>query len=120
MMRPSCITSIEGKEGGYSANLGPGTEQFSGGELQRLALAAAIVSQPEILLLDEPTSALDPIVESKVVDNLLTLSSTKLVVTHREQIARSADRVVMVQNGKIFECGPADVDRFFEELSKAK
>lgn len=93
---------------------------LSGGQRQRVAVARAVISSPEFIVLDEPTSALDASVQSQVL-NLLArihdqLGFTYLFITHNIAIARYiADVVAVMYAGQIVEIGPAQ-----EVLSKPK
>ena len=84
--------------------------QLSGGEQQRVALARAFAPRPRILLADEPTGNLDAVNGAAVLDLLVTLrelhGATLVVVTHDEQVARRADRVVRLAGGRCV-AGPA-------------
>lgn len=83
---------------------------LSGGEIQRLALARALLKGAPILLLDEPTSELDPANERHLLDSLAGLSGiTRVMVTHRVAAARRADRVVVLEGGRIREDGTPEV-----------
>jgi polar amino acid transport system ATP-binding protein len=89
-------------------------DQLSGGEQQRAAIARALVSGPELLLLDEVTSALDPELVGEVLDLLTSLradGTTMLVATHEMGFAREvADEVVFLHDGRVHERGtPAQV-----------
>jgi putative ABC transport system ATP-binding protein len=79
--------------------------QMSGGEQQRVAIARAVVKQPEILLCDEPTGALDAATGRLVLDVLdrvnRELGTTIAVVTHNAPIAKVANRVVTLADGRI-------------------
>ncbi|MGC8490803.1 MAG: amino acid ABC transporter ATP-binding protein [Syntrophobacteraceae bacterium] len=83
--------------------------QLSGGQQQRVAIARALAMQPKLMLFDEPTSALDPELVGEVLDVMKTLARegmTMVVVTHEMGFAReAADRVVMMDDGKILEEG---------------
>jgi len=85
------------------------SERLSGGQRQRLAVACALVGDPEILFLDEPTTGLDP--QSRrslweVVEDLKREGKTVLLTTHyMEEAARLCDRVAIVDHGKIIALG---------------
>lgn len=85
------------------ANNYPG--QMSGGQQQRVSIARAIVKKPKLILADEPTAALDYTtsieVLSVVEDIVRNQGATVMMVTHNPEIAKMADRVVKVRNGKI-------------------
>lgn len=89
--------------------------QLSGGQQQRVALARALVRQPQILLLDEPLSALDTMMRQRLQDDLKRLHEayqlTTILVSHDErEIAKLANRVVVLELGKIIAAGkPAEV-----------
>ena len=79
--------------------------QLSGGQQQRVAIARALVTKPAIILADEPTGNLDS-VNSKEVLNILKKSSEKfgqtiVMITHDEQVAKLADRIVCIQDGRL-------------------
>ena len=82
---------------------------LSGGERQRIAIARAVLRDPEILLLDEPTSALDPENERLVRDALAALcrGRTTILVTHRADFAAAADHVVVMRDGRVETSGRA-------------
>ena len=85
--------------------------KLSGGQQQRVAIARALAMNPALMLFDEPTSALDPEVIGEVLDVMkalaLDMGTTMIVVTHEMGFAREvADRVVMMDDGKIIEEGP--------------
>jgi energy-coupling factor transport system ATP-binding protein len=89
------------------------TDTLSGGELQRVALAAALVRRPRLVLLDEPTSQLDPVAGDELIGLLRRLNEewgmTVLLAEHRlERCLTAADRVLAIDAGKIaFDGGPA-------------
>ena len=82
--------------------------ELSGGEQQRVSIARALAKNPKILLCDEPTGALDSETGVRVLKLLLSmardLGKTIIVVTHNQNIARMADVVVRVKNGRIQSC----------------
>ena len=88
---------------GLNTKLAEGGEGLSEGQLQRLNVARAILSNRPILLLDEATSALDGETEGKLLENIRKLQDkTCLIVTHRPAALSIADRVLKVENKKIF------------------
>lgn len=99
---------------GLDTILTSGGGTLSGGQRQRLLLARALVSQPKILLLDEATSSLDNRSEDTVKNNLEKLEITRVVIAHRLHTIRHADRIYIVEKGKIVDSGT------FEELSDKK
>jgi polar amino acid transport system ATP-binding protein len=87
--------------------------KLSGGQQQRVAIARALAMKPALLLFDEPTSALDPEMIGEVLDVMkglaLDFQTTMIVVTHEMGFAReAADRVVMMDDGRIIEEGTPD------------
>jgi putative ABC transport system ATP-binding protein len=85
-------------------------EQLSGGERQRVAIARAMVMRPRVLLADEPTGNLDTGSGAQVLDLLDRLHAqglTLLVVTHDPTVARRAERVIVMVDGRIAERVPA-------------
>lgn len=79
--------------------------ELSGGEMQRAAIARALVTQPQLLLADEPTGNLDHDTGQEILDILFSLNRqqnlTIVMVTHDPSIAKLADRVVRLANGRI-------------------
>lgn len=87
--------------------------QVSGGQLQRLALASAVLLRPKLLIADEPTTALDSWSSNVVLEELATIKDTTgcsiLFITHDLRIMnRYANRVAIMQHGEIVEHGPKD------------
>jgi lipoprotein-releasing system ATP-binding protein len=77
--------------------------ELSGGEMQRAAIARALIANPRVLLADEPTGNLDPRTGREIVEILRTLNTqqrvTIVMVTHDAGIARDADRVIILEEG---------------------
>jgi len=87
------------------------TYQLSGGQKQRLAIADALILEPDILLLDEPTSELDPVGKDEVFEVIAQLRRerdvTVVMVEHAaEQLAEMADRILVMDGGQIVDQGP--------------
>jgi ATP-binding cassette subfamily C protein len=78
---------------------------FSGGQRQRLMIARAIVNKPRILFFDEATSALDNRTQKIVTDSLDAMHATRIVVAHRLSTIINADRIVVLEQGRIVEEG---------------
>lgn len=93
---------------GYDTLVGERGIRLSGGQKQRLAVARALLANTPLLLLDEPTSAVEPESEASIIEALERLmhGRTTLIVSHRLSLAQSADRVVVVADGRIAEEGP--------------
>ncbi len=79
--------------------------RLSGGQKQRLAIAKIMLKSPNIILLDEPTSALDSFNEAQLTEALNNLfkDKTVIIVAHRLQTVKSADRILFIENGKVAE-----------------
>jgi lipoprotein-releasing system ATP-binding protein len=85
--------------------------QLSGGERQRVAIARALMNKPRVLFADEPTGNLDNDTGRQIMDVLEKLHQTSgqtiLMVTHDRLLARKADRVLMLTNGRLDQAGDA-------------
>ncbi|MEU3203620.1 NHLP bacteriocin export ABC transporter permease/ATPase subunit [Streptomyces cyaneofuscatus] len=79
---------------------------ISGGQRQRLMIAAALIRRPRILFFDEATSALDNETQRTVIESTQRLDATRLVIAHRLSTVMDADRVVVMAEGQIVEQGP--------------
>lgn len=79
--------------------------ELSGGEQQRVAIARALAKKPQVLFLDEPTGALDEKTGRQVLDYIINLQReqgfTMIMVTHNENIAETADRIIRMNSGRI-------------------
>ncbi|APR75899.1 putative ABC transporter ATP-binding protein [Minicystis rosea] len=93
---------------GYHTLLCDGGASLSGGQRQRVALARALLGEPRVLLLDEATSALDAITERRVFEEIAKLRATRIVIAHRLSTVRAADRILVMDDGRLVEQGTHD------------
>nr|WP_240539201.1 ABC transporter ATP-binding protein [Bifidobacterium sp. SO1] len=106
---------------GYDARVGQGGVNLSGGQKQRLNLARALVRGPKLLMLDDCTSALDAVTEHQVLSNLRTLSAAAstgqtserrrtsvVIISQRIATVRTADRIVVMDGGRVAGVGTHD------------
>ncbi|MBX3000333.1 MAG: peptidase domain-containing ABC transporter [Caldilineaceae bacterium] len=92
----------------YESWVGEGGSALSGGQRQRLVLARALAPRPKILILDEATSHLDAATEATIQQTLDDLEATCLIVAHRLSTVRRADRILVLDRGRIVERGNHD------------
>lgn len=85
-----------------------GTSTLSGGQRQRLMLARALIGRPRILLFDEATSALDNRSQAVVTQSLARLRTTRIVIAHRLSTVQQADRIAVIERGRLVETGTFD------------
>lgn len=106
------ITSLVGLDSfinslpeGYETKIGEGGQELSGGQAQRIAIARALISNREIIILDEPTSHLDIETEFEIKEKLLELfkGRTVIIATHRLHWLHNVDYVLNLENGKVVD-----------------
>ncbi|WP_329551368.1 NHLP bacteriocin export ABC transporter permease/ATPase subunit [Streptomyces sp. NBC_00696] len=83
-----------------------GSGAVSGGQRQRLMIAQALIRRPRILFFDEATSALDNETQRTVIESTKALNATRIVIAHRLSTVLDADRVVVMEDGKVAQQGP--------------
>lgn len=97
--------------------------QMSGGQMQRIAIARALVNDPDIILADEPTGALDTVTSKQIMDILKEISKTKLVimVTHNPDLAEEySTRIINLSDGKILSDSNPNTGKTKETKEKSK
>ena len=102
-----CDEFVSGFDDGYDTIVGERGVRLSGGQRQRVAIARAILADPKILILDEATSSLDSESEALIQDGLRSLrrGRTTFVIAHRLSTIRSADQILVLEQGEIIERG---------------
>jgi ABC-type bacteriocin/lantibiotic exporter with double-glycine peptidase domain len=95
---------------GYETRIGESGLRVSGGQAQRIAIARAVYNRPPVLLLDEATSSLDTESERAVKQNMdeLLRGRTSFVIAHRLSTIRDADRILVLERGRLVEQGTHD------------
>ncbi|MCU0548050.1 MAG: NHLP bacteriocin export ABC transporter permease/ATPase subunit [Leptolyngbya sp. Prado105] len=93
---------------GMHTVISEGGTNLSGGQRQRLLIARALALRPRILLFDEATSALDNRTQAIVSESLERLNVTRIVVAHRLSTIRNADKIYVLANGRLVQCGNFD------------
>ncbi|MGB0681875.1 MAG: ABC transporter ATP-binding protein [Magnetovibrionaceae bacterium] len=121
--RAHAFEFIEEMDDGFETMVGDRGLRLSGGQAQRIAIARAIIRDPDILIFDEATSALDTLSEVKVQQalNELRADRTVVIIAHRLSTIRDADRIVVIEEGTVAETGSyeqlvARKDRFWQYL----
>jgi ATP-binding cassette subfamily C protein len=112
--RAGLAADIEAMPMGLYTVVGEGLSTLSGGQRQRVMIARALVANPRILLLDEATSALDNVSQATVLEGLARLAATRIVIAHRLNTVRNADRIVVLEQGRIVQQGT------FRELAEQR
>jgi ATP-binding cassette subfamily B protein RaxB len=101
---------------GYDGLIGDMGSSLSGGQKQRLVLARALYRTPDILVLDEATSHLDVMREQAVNTAIRELNLTRIIVAHRPETIASADRVLVLEGGRVVQEFPGSA----VDLSRSK
>src|SRR5690554_5541419 len=107
---------------GYDTVLGERGITLSGGQKQRLSIARAIIKDPNILLLDDSLSAVDTETEEQILHNLKKISKDKttVIVSHRVSSVKNADKIIVLEDGKIIQRGThhdlVSTEGYYKEL----
>ncbi|HLR02827.1 MAG TPA: ABC transporter ATP-binding protein [Virgibacillus sp.] len=97
--------TIMGLPDGYETRVGQKGVNLSGGQKQRISIARALIRKPEILMLDDSTSALDLTTESRLLDAIQDDDCTLLIITQKVSTALRADRILLIDYGKVLGLG---------------
>ena len=95
---------------GYDTKVGERGVRLSGGQKQRISIARAFLANPQVLLLDEPTSSVEPDSEAAIIAalNRLMAGRTTVLTSHRPSLIDQADRVYVIEDGRVTEQGRPD------------
>jgi NHLM bacteriocin system ABC transporter ATP-binding protein len=93
---------------GMHTVISEGGTNLSGGQRQRLLIARALVLKPKIILMDEATSALDNNTQSIITESLSKMNATRIVIAHRLSTIRDADRIYVIESGRVVQVGSFD------------
>lgn len=109
LKQASAHTLLDRAENGLDSVIGEGGMKISGGEKQRLSIARALLRHPRLLVFDEATSALDSITEESITNTVREITSTRehitVMIAHRLSTIMHADRIYVLEKGRIIETG---------------
>jgi ATP-binding cassette subfamily B protein len=109
LLKASAHNLLNRAENGLDTVIGEGGMKISGGEKQRLSIARALLRQPRLLVFDEATSALDSLTEEAITQTVKEISNNKeqinILIAHRLSTIMHADRIYVLERGKIVETG---------------
>lgn len=113
LRQASALSLLERGGQGLDTKIGEGGLKISGGEKQRLAIARALLRQPEIVIFDEATSSLDSITEKAIIDTIKEISTTRkdliiIQIAHRLSTIMHSDRIYVIEKGAVSETGSHD------------
>ncbi len=109
LKKASASNLMERAEKGLDTSIGEGGMKVSGGEKQRLSIARALLRNPKLLVFDEATSALDSLTEESITNTIKKISQSRtqinILIAHRLSTIMHADRIYVLEKGKIIETG---------------
>jgi ATP-binding cassette subfamily B protein len=109
LQKASCQSLLARATKGLDTIIGEGGVKVSGGEMQRLSIARALLRQPNLLVFDEATSSLDSITEEEITETVRELSARKehitILIAHRLSTIMHADRIFVLERGRVIEQG---------------
>jgi ATP-binding cassette subfamily B protein len=109
LQKSACQNLLKRAENGIYSTIGEGGIKVSGGEKQRLSIARALLRNPHLLIFDEATSALDSITEEEITQTIRNISSNQdqitVLIAHRLSTIMHADKIYVLEQGKIIEQG---------------
>ncbi len=109
LQQAACQPLLARADKGLDTVIGEGGVKVSGGEKQRLSIARALLRKPRIIVFDEATSSLDSLTEEEITETIRTLSEHKehltILIAHRLSTIMHADRICVLEKGKIIESG---------------
>ena len=108
--KAACQSLLARAENGLDTMIGEGGVKVSGGEKQRLSIARALLRRPDLLVFDEATSSLDSLTEEEISETIREISTSKdlitILIAHRLSTVMHADRIYVLERGRIVESGP--------------
>ena len=112
LQKAAAYSLLNRADDGLNTVIGEGGMKVSGGEKQRLSIARALLRNPNLLIFDEATSALDSLTEEEITQTIRDLSNNKqhitVLIAHRLSTIMHADRIFVLEKGKIVEAGNHD------------
>ena len=109
LQKAACQNLLERSDQGIDTVIGEGGMKISGGEKQRLSIARALLRNPKLIVFDEATSALDSITETEITETIQNIAGTKqhmmVLIAHRLSTIMHADRIFVLEKGKVTETG---------------
>ena len=105
-LKKAKIWDFLGTKEGLNPLVGEGGIQLSGGQIQRIGIARALYTDPDVLVLDEATSSLDDATEAQIMDEIYDVSENKtlIIIAHRLSTVERCDRRIQIEGGRIMAC----------------